>query len=791
MASSASAGAQAINFSSSTQEVFHRLLRSLSGSASPPAAPPPPPPPPMIEVVQEVEEQHDAPPTPTPMLMPTPPPTLPNTPIASTSAVAVSAPEAEAEAEPLTLRRVDSSISSSSLSLSSSIGKARMKIADRLKQLGRDIGKLRKGSSGSSSGRSSSRSGSGSSRKSVPASPRITVGEVSSSPAQLAGPSVGHIPGQGHGQGHAKLLSMVAELEETDDPETNSDEAPSAATLARRIQALVDALPFPTPGPGPGKGKKRVIKEPKPPKRDRDGRPIPPPVPAPVKDSRLLSFLESATVMNGSTVKGRPSIWSLLEGLGAPKHGFPRTDGGVEVEAEASREGEGEGEGEAAASNADEGRRSSDDAYSVASDNTSVMVYSPLIPSAEDLVELAEQVPVEFVDGVESGSETAVPGTSWTSVWPLSIWYGPSQEREQAQAQAVGAVAVESTTSSPLGRQMTLPPQTQRTSLDSAGRRVRVQTVQAWVPSATKLSLQALWWGYRLYLPPPVLAVLSDKTLEATKRAAMITTALTWFFNNLPVTALPPPVQPAALLLQRIAPYLGYIGTFISWSWSTIKGYDIGYGVILSATWVLPVALIPSTWKENDFPKSPTQPAPIPLPPASSQWTPSSPPTSLPTSPSTPASSPGPGSPIQLAPLYPTPSPSQSTHTPPTRTAHTPRTPFQVFSTPTAPPPTAPTPTPMPTPLQPRHVVPDDDAPTSIPIPIAPTPTDVPPVPPEPGPRPVVASSELGKQLLQGPLLGTVPLPEEEEGEGVAPRKEREKGRTSRAKALFMRSPKH
>lgn len=82
------------------------------------------------------------------------------------------------------------------------------------------------------------------------------------------------------------------------------------------------------------------------------------------------------------------------------------------------------------------------------------------------------------------------------------------------------------------------------------------------------------------YLPPPVLDILSDKTLEATKRAAMITTALTWFFNNLPIDSLPPQVRPAALLLQRLAPYLGYIGTFISWSWSTIKSYDIGAPLI-------------------------------------------------------------------------------------------------------------------------------------------------------------------------------------------------------------------
>jgi hypothetical protein len=78
------------------------------------------------------------------------------------------------------------------------------------------------------------------------------------------------------------------------------------------------------------------------------------------------------------------------------------------------------------------------------------------------------------------------------------------------------------------------------------------------------------------YLPPPVLAVLNDEALAATKRAAVITAALTWIFNNLPIDLLPPAVRPAAILLQRIVPYLGYIGTFIAWSWSTIKSYDVG-----------------------------------------------------------------------------------------------------------------------------------------------------------------------------------------------------------------------
>lgn len=78
------------------------------------------------------------------------------------------------------------------------------------------------------------------------------------------------------------------------------------------------------------------------------------------------------------------------------------------------------------------------------------------------------------------------------------------------------------------------------------------------------------------YLPPPVLDILSDKQLEATKRAAMLTAALTWFFGHLPINALPLPMRPALLLLQTLVPYVGYIGTFISWSWSTIKSYDTG-----------------------------------------------------------------------------------------------------------------------------------------------------------------------------------------------------------------------
>lgn len=47
------------------------------------------------------------------------------------------------------------------------------------------------------------------------------------------------------------------------------------------------------------------------------------------------------------------------------------------------------------------------------------------------------------------------------------------------------------------------------------------------------------------------------------------------------------------LSFAPLASFAGFIAQSISWSWEQIKSYDKGQGVILSATWALPVALIP------------------------------------------------------------------------------------------------------------------------------------------------------------------------------------------------------
>lgn len=78
------------------------------------------------------------------------------------------------------------------------------------------------------------------------------------------------------------------------------------------------------------------------------------------------------------------------------------------------------------------------------------------------------------------------------------------------------------------------------------------------------------------YLPPPVIDTLNNKRLEAAKRAALITTALKWLLDHLPVKLVPPQFRPVLMVLKRLIPYLGYIGVFIAWSWGAIKAFDKG-----------------------------------------------------------------------------------------------------------------------------------------------------------------------------------------------------------------------
>ncbi|KAF7353729.1 hypothetical protein MVEN_01058100 [Mycena venus] len=329
---------------------------------------------------------------------------------------------------------------------------------------------------------------------------------------------------------------------------TIAPKQPESTFLAQKIRGLINSLPALS---------SRFLPSPKdPPIVDSDGRPIPPPGAVRIQDPELISLLSNPDVMNGSDGR-RQSVWSMLEAIKPPTV---------------------------------ESTENVDESYEyTGSDRSSVMMYSPLIPNADSVIELAESEEVPIVQsGTSSGRWFTWP--DWSN-WLFNGW----KDRRRTEENDTGSLLISTMTSA--SEAASQNEAREETTVAPPVRRV-------WVPSTTQLSFETTWWGYRIYLPPPVLAVLDDQSVEAAKQATVITAALTWFFTNLPVSTFPPPVQPAIILLQKLVPLVSYLGTFISWSWSTIRGFDQGHGVILTATWLLPIALIPGTWHARDVPPS-------------------------------------------------------------------------------------------------------------------------------------------------------------------------------------------
>ncbi|KAJ7090396.1 hypothetical protein B0H15DRAFT_263552 [Mycena belliarum] len=300
---------------------------------------------------------------------------------------------------------------------------------------------------------------------------------------------------------------------------------------------------------------------------DAEGRPIPPPGAVRIQDPELISLLSDPGIMNGADGR-RQSVWSMLDAIAPPSRRVAESLNG-------------------------------EDEYA-GSDRSSIMMYSPLIPSADSIIELAEleEAPVTQAPSSSGMWLSALwPASSWSAVWPFTGWKTGTVAEEQDNATTSTTEVLEPGSAAGQLVERHDPP---------------VPVTRVWVPSTTQLSFETMWWGYRIYIPPPVLDILDDQSVEAAKQATTLTAALTWFFSNLPITAFPPPLQPAMLLLQRLTPVTSYIGTFISWSWSTIRGFDRGHGVILTATWLLPIALIPGTWHARDVPPPTNSSSPTP-----------------------------------------------------------------------------------------------------------------------------------------------------------------------------------
>ncbi|KAJ7204452.1 hypothetical protein GGX14DRAFT_140714 [Mycena pura] len=265
-------------------------------------------------------------------------------------------------------------------------------------------------------------------------------------------------------------------------------------------------------------------------------------------DSHLMMLLSSAAVMNGSRSLGRQSVWSILEKL---RHRHV-----VAFDGKSNKKEE------------DEDRNDDHD-----QEDGGVMVYAPLEPTADSEVELAEsEMVLEYLDE-PTEQHTSPPAADAKP--PLS----PRPEAPSTDKR----------------------PEMVKHSISWRRRNLKVKEHIHWVPSKTKISLQVLWWGYRLYLPPPVMKKLDSAHLTAAKRGTMLITALKYLLEKIPVMMLPPQIRPALVVLKRLTPYLGYVGVFVTWSWKAIMDHDQGDGVVLLATWLIPVALLPHPLKPEDF----------------------------------------------------------------------------------------------------------------------------------------------------------------------------------------------
>ncbi|KAF9559256.1 hypothetical protein EC968_006666 [Mortierella alpina] len=108
------------------------------------------------------------------------------------------------------------------------------------------------------------------------------------------------------------------------------------------------------------------------------------------------------------------------------------------------------------------------------------------------------------------------------------------------------------------------------------------------IPPIDVITASSFWWGFEIYVPHQCMAKLS----RATNTSQI-------FFGFLGGALSGVPGLAALVPLSKI------ISAYVGLQWALIQAQDLGKGVILAATWVLPVALAPRPW---DFPGAESAP---------------------------------------------------------------------------------------------------------------------------------------------------------------------------------------
>jgi hypothetical protein len=93
------------------------------------------------------------------------------------------------------------------------------------------------------------------------------------------------------------------------------------------------------------------------------------------------------------------------------------------------------------------------------------------------------------------------------------------------------------------------------------------------------MSAVTYWWGYEIFVP--------QRTLQRLEDEGDVATAVLYFLSALSRT------------VPAIYPFVNMIATFVAMQFTIIKAADMGNGIVLVATWVLPMLLVPKPWEDR------------------------------------------------------------------------------------------------------------------------------------------------------------------------------------------------
>jgi hypothetical protein len=311
------------------------------------------------------------------------------------------------------------------------------------------------------------------------------------------------------GKGSTTTAISDAAPVEGDFVEDAPNGATATSTLAERIRDLIPSKLF--------DGTAQLI----PPPPHAPDAPPPPQEPPAWLDTQLARLLESAEIMNGTISKGRKSVWDTLERLRAP----PTANSASSTDEK--------GKGKAASREEDPDSDSDDD--------SSVMLYAPLVPSNDSKLELAEREivktdaegrivgvireepaqPVLEAEGKSAESQGEGANVNRRKSWwpfkkqateqPVAEPSTPSKDTSAETTVESAEAPHKETFAEGLKRRISRKAQpilqasantSKESVVEGLKRRVsqKLHERAVWVPSATKISFQATWWGYRMYV---------------------------------------------------------------------------------------------------------------------------------------------------------------------------------------------------------------------------------------------------------------------------------------------------